>query len=166
MAAPTRATPDDRLCCIGRSCQAAGGEVPGRSPAKTTLPAASRPRRYAEPVGTDSFKARTGARGPHDLRNHTGADRAQRGRTHRNTARQSLRGLRRSYATNAVPTSTGREPIVSVPLPANQQLAAAPVEIVKAYRRDLPGAQPQTRQQQQDRIVTPAGEAAAIAAGQ
>ena len=31
-----------------------------------------------QPVGTDSFKARAGARGPHDLRNHTGADRAQR----------------------------------------------------------------------------------------
>ena len=34
-----------------------------------------------------------------------------------------------------------------VPLPPNEQLAATPVEILKAYRRDLAGAQPQARQQ-------------------
>jgi hypothetical protein len=120
-----------------------------------------------QPVGTDSFKARAGARGPHDLRNHTGADRAQR-RAHAQEYRSTIasRPPAQIRDQRRADVDGQREPLVSVPLPANEQRAAAPVEIFKAYRRDLTGAQPQTRQQQQDRIVTSAGEAATIAAGQ
>ena len=78
-----------------------------------------------QPVGTDSFKARAGARGPHDLRNHTGADRAQR-RAHAQEYRSTIasRPPAQIRDQRRADVDGQREPLVSVPLPSNEQLAA------------------------------------------
>jgi hypothetical protein len=55
---------------------------------------------------------------------------------------------------------------VPAAFPANKQLPAPPVDILELDRGDLPGAQPEPHQQQQDREVAPANQPAPIAAGQ
>ncbi len=59
-----------------------------------------------------------------------------------------------------------RQHVVSAALSVNNKLPAPPVDILELDGGDLPGAQPQPRQQQQDRKVAPANQPAPIAAGQ
>jgi hypothetical protein len=55
---------------------------------------------------------------------------------------------------------------MAVSLPANQQLASPPIHILKLDRADLPSAQPQPDQQQQDRVITPADHPPPVTARQ
>ena len=87
--------------------------------------------------------------------------------TRKNSARHSHRGRRRRYDTSASPTSTGNgNTILPAALAAHQQQPAPPVDVIEPQPSDLAGTQPQPRQQQQDRVVTPADQRAPIAAGQ
>lgn len=51
-------------------------------------------------------------------------------------------------------------------LPANRDLARAPVQIIKLERHHLPRAEPQARQEQQDRVVAPPRRRLPITGGQ
>ena len=51
-------------------------------------------------------------------------------------------------------------------LPANRDLARAPVQIIELKRHQLARAEPQARQQQQDRVVAPPRRRLSITGGQ
>ena len=59
-----------------------------------------------------------------------------------------------------------RQLVIAAALAAHEQQPAAPVDVIEPDRGDLAGAQPQPRQQQQDRVVAPADQPAPIATGQ
>jgi hypothetical protein len=59
-----------------------------------------------------------------------------------------------------------RQPLGAVALAADHKLPAAPVDVVQPQPGDLPGAQAQPGQHQQDRIVSPAGAGASITTGE
>ena len=59
-----------------------------------------------------------------------------------------------------------RQPVQTVALPANDQLTTPPVEILELHRGNLPGAQPEPHQQQQDRVIPPSDRPPPVAAGQ
>ena len=51
-------------------------------------------------------------------------------------------------------------------LPADRDLARAPVQILELKRHHLSGAEPEARQKQQDRVVASPGRRLPIARGQ
>jgi hypothetical protein len=76
--------------------------------------------------------------------------------TFKNSVRDSLGPRRRKYETSASPRSQGKwQQVIPAALAMDQQLAAAPVDVLERDRGDLAGAQPEPRQQQQDRVIAP-----------
>jgi hypothetical protein len=59
-----------------------------------------------------------------------------------------------------------REPIRLAALAMDRQLPSTPVDVVERERGDLARAQPQTRQQHQDRVITPADRGRSVAASE
>lgn len=107
------------------------------------------------------------ARIPHDMTDAAAPERAV-GRTsvrEHVTALAHRTALLQVVGQRPADVDGQRQPAVAS-LPVDDQLPSAPIDVLKAQRGYLAGAQPQSREHGQDRVVAPADRGAPIAACQ
>ena len=132
---------------------ARGGAAPADLRQRRALPEHPGRRGVPQAVRADRRQPGPVARGADHPRDRAAVE-PGRGRVHPQEQRPALaaRATAKVGHDRLADIDRQRQHVVTAALAANEQLAATPVEVIEAQRGDLPGAQPEPRQQQQDRV--------------
>jgi hypothetical protein len=107
-------------------------------------------RGMPQPVRPDLSDPSAAARTPDDHRDDMAADRCERRQRQQEQRAMLARGTDPQIRDERLPdVHRQRHRVLTMPLAVHEQLARTPVDVVQPDRGDLPGAQPEPREQHQ-----------------